>query len=331
MKIDKTVFSKKLQELMDANQVSNYALAKVLGCSQSSIANWLEGKTKPGAGYVNLLVDFFGVNLWELIGMPDGNTSQRKSPISKAEQLTDAELRTKMRNLPAYAKFQITNIVDLAGEHPDRAKSVLDNAVNAFGDSNWAPDNEKSPGLSTEAAQLASDYDDMDKWGKKAVRSIADTELSRIMDVDELDQDEDEIIQFRPRVKQIPQLGTSFAAGAGEVDTGNAWSMYTVPEDSPADFAIRITGDSMEPYLEDGSIALCVRRNPKDTEVGAFLIDGDFICKQMCIDYNGMLHLFSLNRDRKNLDRHIPRDDIDRQIMCFGTVLMDKVPSLPID
>lgn len=193
------------------------------------------------------------------------------------------------------------------------------------------PHNKKSPGFSTEAARLASDYDDMDKWGKKAVRSIADTELSRILDEDEQDQGESEIIQFRPRVKQIPQLGTSFAAGAGEVDTGNAWSLYTVPEDSPADFAIRITGDSMEPYLEDGSIALCVRRNPKDKEVGAFLIDGDFICKQMCIDYAGALHLFSLNRARKDMDRHIPRDDIERQIMCFGTVLMDKVPPLPID
>ena len=44
-----------------------------------------------------------------------------------------------------------------------------------------------------------------------------------------------------------------------------------------------------------------------------------------------MLHLFSLNRARKSMDRHIPRDDIDRQLICFGTVLLDKVPALPID
>lgn len=186
-------------------------------------------------------------------------------------------------------------------------------------------DTKKAPGVSPDAMKIAEVYDSLDDWGKEAVSGIVSIEEKRMKAV------KPEIIELRPRVKSIPQLGTSFAAGAGEMDTGNAWTSYTVPEDSPAEFAIKINGDSMEPYLHDGSVALCTRENPRDGDVAALLIDGDFIVKQVCVDYNGMLHLFSLNRERKNLDRHIPRDDIERQIMCFGTVIMDKRVPLPRD
>lgn len=334
MKFDKLVFSRNLKELMDTNQVSNYALAKAIGCAQSSVSNWLEGKTKPGAGYVNAMVAFFGVNLWELIGVPEDNSSQKKQNISKGEKLADSDFMLRYKRLPLNERFQIDNLVDLSAQHPDRAPTILGDAVLAFGDTNWTPKNEKSPGLSTEAAQLATDYDDMDKWGRKAVRDLASNELSRVQDHTEDDENMQRtgrITRLQPAVKDIPLLGTSFAAGTGEIETGNTWSLFTVPDSSPADFAIRIAGDSMEPYLEDGSIALCTRDNPRDGDVAAFLIDGDFICKQVCQDITGALHLFSLNRDRKDADRHIPRDGIERQIICFGTVLMDKTPPLPLD
>ena len=122
-----------------------------------------------------------------------------------------------------------------------------------------------------------------------------------------------------------------YAAGNGEPDFGNFWEDYEVPADSPAEFAIRISGDSMEPWIPDGSIQLCTKTAPRDGEVGAFLIDGEYLCKQICIDITGTLHLFSLNRDRKDKDRHIPRDDIERQVLCFGTVIMEERHPLPLD
>ena len=183
--------------------------------------------------------------------------------------------------------------------------------------------NEKSPGLSTEAMKVAKDYDGLAKPGQRLVRVV----------IDELKKEEvpDNIVELRPANKVIRLLGSSFAAGAGEPDFGNVWTDYEVPADSPAEFAIRINGDSMEPYLPDGSIALCRMDTPRDGDVAALLIDGEFLCKQVCIDFAGTLHLFSLNRERKNLDRHIPRDDIDRQIKCFGTVIMKQRVPLPID
>lgn len=251
-----------------------------------------------------------------------------ETSASQVGKLAGYDLMLRFDQLPSTERFQIENLIDLAAQHPDRAPAILEDAVLAFGDTNWTSENEKSPGLSTEAWQMASDYEDMDKWGQKAVRNLADNELARVREEDETP---DNIVQMRPAVKDVPLLGTSFAAGAGEIDTGNAWTTYTVPESSPADFAIRVNGDSMEPWLPDGSVALCKRENPRDGDVAALLVDGDFVVKQVCQDISGMLHLFSLNRARKNMDRHIPRDDIDRQIICFGTVLLNDVPALPID
>lgn len=178
------------------------------------------------------------------------------------------------------------------------------------------------PGLSADAVTLARDFDSLDLWGQRTVRHVADDELARLRGAGK-------IVEL-PRTKVIPLLGGAFAAGPGEPDLGNPWTDHEVPADSPAEFAIRITGDSMEPYLEDGSVALCRKTSPRDGEVGAFLIDGEFLCKQMCVDITGTLHLFSLNRKRRDMDRHIPRDGIERQVMCFGTVLMKRVP-LPLD
>ena len=175
---------------------------------------------------------------------------------------------------------------------------------------------------SGEAGQIAAAYDKLDQWGKAMVREVVRLETERMEG-----EEEPEIPEAPARI--VPLFGNSFAAGPGEPDFGRFWEDYEVPADSPAEFAIRITGDSMEPWLPDGSIQLCKKTTPQDGEVGAFLIDGEFLCKQVCLDITGTLHLFSLNRERRDMDRHIPRDELDR-VRCFGSVIMRRVP-LPLD
>ena len=60
-------FSEKLSQLMAEKGVSNYQLAKALGVSQSSIANWKRG-VKPLLIYQSALADYFDVSVDELIG-----------------------------------------------------------------------------------------------------------------------------------------------------------------------------------------------------------------------------------------------------------------------
>ena len=179
-------------------------------------------------------------------------------------------------------------------------------------------------GPSPEAVTLARGYDELDEYGKKAVTAIFTVERSR------RDADTAAPVTVLPMpTRVIPLFGNSFAAGLGDPDFGNAWEDYAIPADTQGDFAIRINGNSMEPYLPDGSIAIGVKRTPADGDVAALLLDGEFLCKQVCLDYKGDFHLFSLNRARKDADVHLSKD-AERSLTCFGTILMDRVP-LPVE
>ena len=181
-------------------------------------------------------------------------------------------------------------------------------------------DEGKKPAFSGEAMALAGDYDGLDGHGRRVLRAVLDEEKRRMARAEAV---------LKPALKVIPLIGNRFAAGRGDPDFGNPWEDYSVPADSAADFAVHINGDSMEPYLPDGSIALGQKRAPRDGEVAALLLDGEFLCKQVCQDMVGNLYLFALNRARKDADMTIWKD-AERSLTCFGTILMDRVP-LPTD
>lgn len=77
----------------------------------------------------------------------------------------------------------------------------------------------------------------------------------------------------------------------------------------------------MEPYLPDGSVALAVRGQIEDGEVGVFVLDGEMFCKQFCMDHMGNIYLFSLNRARSDADQTIWHDS-NRGLYYVGKVLM---------
>ena len=164
---------------------------------------------------------------------------------------------------------------------------------------------------------LLKKYRALDEHGRELVELVLDKELLRLEQARLAEENAEEM-------KVIPLFGASFAAGRGDPDFGNPWEDYEVPHDSPAEFAVRISGNSMEPYLPDGSIALAVKRSPQDGEVAALLLDGGLLVKQVCEDSFGNLYLFSLNRERADADVMIASGS-ERDVKCFGTVLMQKV------
>lgn len=125
----------------------------------------------------------------------------------------------------------------------------------------------------------------------------------------------------------IPLLGQSFAAGSPE-SPGDLFMQDYSTTDPHAEFALHVNGDSMEPYLPDGSIALGVKRTPVDGEVGAFFLDGGFLIKQVAQDSQGNIFLFSLNRKRSDADETIWHDS-GRDLRCVGTIIMDEKVPLP--
>ena len=121
--------------------------------------------------------------------------------------------------------------------------------------------------------------------------------------------------RYKPEVKnrhiikfvEMPVSNLAVSAGTGAfLDEGN-YEMISFPESSvpdKADFAVRVSGDSMEPVYQDGQIVwvqLC--DHVRVGEVGVFLYDGEGYIKEYneqkpegrdleeFIDSNGILHM----------------------------------------
>lgn len=128
-----------------------------------------------------------------------------------------------------------------------------------------------------------------------------------------------------PKTKIIPLFGSSFAAGSFEPGTqDDPFEDYEVDANSKAEFAIRISGDSMEPELHDGQIALCTKRKPEIGEIVVCLVNGSFYVKQFITD-GVNIYLRSINRKRKDADLDVWASG-NYTTKCFGTVIHKKIP-----
>lgn len=60
-------FAKRLNELMQITGISRYRISKEIGCSPSTVTNWLNG-TDPTADRIQQVADYFGVSADYLLG-----------------------------------------------------------------------------------------------------------------------------------------------------------------------------------------------------------------------------------------------------------------------
>ena len=133
----------------------------------------------------------------------------------------------------------------------------------------------------------------------------------------------------RGEIRYIKHYLVPAAAGYASPIEGEDYELIPRTVDTPAgaDFCISIQGDSMEPWIPDGSVVYVRRDAPlREFEAGVFFVDGDVYCKQWCVDYAGTLHLLSANPKRRDANIVIPRDS-GRTCVCFGKVLLhDRLP-----
>lgn len=167
---------------------------------------------------------------------------------------------------------------------------------------------------------LVNRYRRLDAWGKSLTDAVIEHELRRLEEGSGEEAEE---------MKIIPLYYTPAAAGYASPALGDDYSDYSIPASVNADFAVKIDGDSMEPYIADGSVALCKRGAIiHDGDVGLFFVDGDMKCKQYCQDYAGNVYLFSANRKRSDADVEIKASS-GITLLCFGRVLLEKPIPLP--
>lgn len=154
-------------------------------------------------------------------------------------------------------------------------------------------------------------YRTLDRYGKEAVDAVLDVECRRYAEYKAAlaakEEEEDS------HVIEMPSYLQSASAGYGNWLEEAEEITITVP-DTPmtrrADFAIRVSGDSMEPRYSDGDLVFVKKQ--EDVEVGEYgiwIVDGSAYIKKRGVD-----RLISLNRQYPDVEQ-------GEDVHCVGKVI----------
>ena len=175
--------------------------------------------------------------------------------------------------------------------------------------------------LTRSERQLLEGYRDLSPLGRESLQTVLEALRSYQAEIEETRP------EHRDRV--IPLYRTPAAAGYAAPVFGEDFDYLPVTDGVPqaAEFAVRIQGDSMVPWIADGDLVYVNRDPLQNGDVGIFCVDGDIFCKQYCKDPAGTVYLFSLNRARADADVVLTAGS-GRTLVCFGRVILH-APPLP--
>ncbi|MDR2530840.1 MAG: helix-turn-helix domain-containing protein [Oscillospiraceae bacterium] len=162
--------------------------------------------------------------------------------------------------------------------------------------------NGASDQLTLEESRMIGKYRKLDRHGKRITDYVVDEELRRLA------TDQHEKLTYSSNseeVKMIPLYLTCAAVGSAAPIEGDDFEMIELSPKVPrrAQFAVKISGDSMEPMISDGDVVYCSKDgvSMSDGDVGIFCVDGAYYCKQYRTDGDNM-YLVSINRNRSDSD-----------------------------
>lgn len=174
--------------------------------------------------------------------------------------------------------------------------------------------------FSNDEFSLLSKYRKLDKHGRTVVDTVCSLELERI-------QANEPIVQ--PRLIKLFSLRP--AAGSSAPIDESDYDLIPVADDVPknAEYSVRISGNSMYPYIADGDIVYVERTEVlRPGDVGIVSVDGSLYCKQYICKEDGTLILASANPDLKHTNV-IVKPDANSFVKIFGRVLLDKKVKYP--
>lgn len=244
--------------------------------------------------------------------------------IKKEKGLTNAQI-SKMSGVTLSTLDKITSGINKNPKLDTLLAicKVLGCSLNDFVD---LPNEKPAPTLSDEAEKIGWRWANLDRHGQTVV-SVVMTEEEKRMEAERKARRSKKVqgaaADPDAPARVIPLFYTPSAAGFASPAFGEDFEYIDVGGEVPAyaDFAVRIEGDSMEPYIPDGS-TVYVNRDPlKSGDVGIFFLDGDMLCKQYVRNEEGDVWLLSLNRARADADRHISGDS-GLTIACYGRVIL---------
>ncbi len=162
------------------------------------------------------------------------------------------------------------------------------------------PENTNNYTLSGEEIRLVEDFRELDGYGKRLVKTVLSMEKTRV--VEALDKENTEVLipeqkgrstrilpsipmrgryagnSARTEKRTISLYDLPVSAGVGvylEDAVAETISVPSTEKTAEADYALRISGNSMEPKYHDGDVLLVKETDSVDVgELGIFLLDG---------------------------------------------------------
>lgn len=162
----------------------------------------------------------------------------------------------------------------------------------------------------------------LDEHGASVVIALLNAEYERCI------SEQDNIVEF-PTIRHYL---SSPAAGANGQVAGEDYEDIPRPLDCPkdADYCLTVNGDSMEPYIPDGSMVYVKRDAPiNDLDVGVFCVDGATYVKQYTLSYDGSVYLLSANPKREEANIKLSKNG-SSGMFCLGKVLLKKKLPMPV-
>ena len=261
--------------------------------------------------------------------------SQKKITNDKLSELTGIPLGTLSKIMAGVSDSpKLSNIIAIC----DALECTLDYIVSG------TPENHNNYTLTDEEIEFVENYRSLDSHGRELVAMVAEKESERVADealtngkrsrgvakkVDSLDRSAYNTIivgnvkersdsmykqnGFGKRPVVLYELPVS--AGTGVFLDGVGTSEIMIPDNAKtgnADYALRISGNSMEPKYHNGDILLVEETDQVEVgEAGIFILDGGGYFKIFGGD-----RLISLNPHYND----IPLRDFD-EVVCCGRVI----------
>ena len=110
-------FAQNLKYIKETENLTNYRLAKLFGCSQSSLINWLENGIIPHTKTRQKIADHFGITLAELDGdelpvLPEQGAKKAPDPKTEGEDAQLAQLIAGFSRLSPQQKGAVLAVIE---------------------------------------------------------------------------------------------------------------------------------------------------------------------------------------------------------------------------
>lgn len=110
-------FAQNLKYIKETENLTNYRLAKLFGCSQSSLINWLENGIIPHTKTRQKIADHFGITLAELDGdelpvLPEQGAKKAPDPKTEGEDAQLAQLIAGFSRLSPQQKSAVLAVIE---------------------------------------------------------------------------------------------------------------------------------------------------------------------------------------------------------------------------